>query len=60
MFDPSMEAQNTNILDKWILASTQSLLKFVNEEMDGMYILSAHDRRSQPNKTRIPSVHRRS
>ena len=35
-FDPSMEAQNTNILDKWILASTQSLLKFVNEEMNGM------------------------
>ncbi|EON96288.1 putative isoleucyl-trna synthetase protein [Phaeoacremonium minimum UCRPA7] len=34
-FDPSMEAQNTNILDKWILASTQSLLKFVNEEMNG-------------------------
>ncbi|KAK4042770.1 tRNA synthetases class I-domain-containing protein [Parachaetomium inaequale] len=32
-FDPSMESSNTNVMDKWILASCQSLLKFVNEEM---------------------------
>ncbi|PVI04071.1 hypothetical protein DM02DRAFT_611836 [Periconia macrospinosa] len=33
VFDPSAEKTNTNVLDKWILASCQSLLKFVNEEM---------------------------
>ncbi|KAK4670857.1 isoleucine--tRNA ligase [Podospora pseudoanserina] len=32
-FDPSMESSNTNVMDKWILASCQSLLKFVNKEM---------------------------
>jgi isoleucyl-tRNA synthetase len=32
-FEPSMEASNTNVMDRWILASCQSLLKFVNEEM---------------------------
>ncbi|KAF2635767.1 hypothetical protein P280DRAFT_553617 [Massarina eburnea CBS 473.64] len=32
-FDPEAEKKNTNVLDKWILASCQSLLKFVNEEM---------------------------
>lgn len=35
MFDPSMEATNTNVMDKWILASCQSLLQFVNQEMAG-------------------------
>ncbi|KAK0625988.1 tRNA synthetases class I-domain-containing protein [Immersiella caudata] len=33
LFDPSMESENTNVMDKWILASCQSLIKFVNEEM---------------------------
>ncbi|KAH8816299.1 tRNA synthetases class I-domain-containing protein [Xylogone sp. PMI_703] len=32
-FDPAAEATNTNVMDRWILASCQSLLKFVNEEM---------------------------
>ncbi|KAL2135807.1 hypothetical protein VTI74DRAFT_6873 [Chaetomium olivicolor] len=32
-FDPTMESSNENVMDKWILASCQSLLKFVNEEM---------------------------
>jgi isoleucyl-tRNA synthetase len=35
MFDPTVEATNTNVMDRWILASCQSLLKFVNEEMAG-------------------------
>ncbi|KAK5661024.1 hypothetical protein OQA88_12403 [Cercophora sp. LCS_1] len=35
LFDPTMESKNTNVMDKWILASCQSLLKFVNEEMKG-------------------------
>jgi isoleucyl-tRNA synthetase len=35
MWDPEAEATNTNVMDRWILASTQSLLKFVNEEMAG-------------------------
>lgn len=33
MFDPSTESTNTNVMDRWILASCQSLLKFVNDEM---------------------------
>ena len=33
VFDPASEATNTNVMDRWILASCQSLLKFVNEEM---------------------------
>ncbi|KAL4879354.1 tRNA synthetases class I-domain-containing protein [Aspergillus karnatakaensis] len=35
MWDPKAEATNTNVMDRWILASCQSLLKFVNEEMAG-------------------------
>lgn len=35
MFDPKAEATNTNVMDRWILASCQSLLKFVNVEMAG-------------------------
>lgn len=35
VFDPAAEATNTNVMDRWILASCQSLLKFVNEEMAG-------------------------
>lgn len=33
MFDPKAESSNENVMDRWILASCQSLLKFVNEEM---------------------------
>ena len=39
MFNPKTETENTNVMDQWILASCQSLLKFVNEEMSGEYIL---------------------
>ncbi|POR35000.1 Isoleucine--tRNA ligase, cytoplasmic [Tolypocladium paradoxum] len=35
MWDPGMESTNTNVMDRWILASCQSLLQFVNEEMGG-------------------------
>lgn len=40
VFDPKAGATNINVMDKWILASTQSLLKFVNEEMAGKLSLS--------------------
>ncbi|PGH06711.1 isoleucine-tRNA ligase [Polytolypa hystricis UAMH7299] len=33
VFDPAAGAANTNVMDRWILASCQSLLKFVNQEM---------------------------
>ena len=33
VFDPQSESDNTNVMDRWILASCQSLLKFTNEEM---------------------------
>ncbi|KAI9368437.1 tRNA synthetases class I-domain-containing protein [Aspergillus egyptiacus] len=35
VWDPKVESTNTNVMDRWILASCQSLLKFVNEEMAG-------------------------
>ena len=33
-FDPGMEKTNSNVLDRWILASCQSLLNFVDQEME--------------------------
>ncbi|KAL6854967.1 isoleucine--tRNA ligase [Amphichorda felina] len=33
MWDPDMESSNTNVMDRWVLASCQSLLEFVNNEM---------------------------
>ena len=32
-FDPKVDSSNKNVMDRWILASCQSLLKFVNKEM---------------------------
>lgn len=34
-FDPKAESDNSNVMDRWILASCQSLLKYVNDEMAG-------------------------
>ncbi|ORY63975.1 tRNA synthetases class I-domain-containing protein [Pseudomassariella vexata] len=31
--DPKLESTNKNVMDRWILASCQSLLQFVNQEM---------------------------
>ncbi|MCJ1435311.1 isoleucine--tRNA ligase [Xylographa pallens] len=33
MFDPTAGSSNENVMDRWILASCQSLLKFMNAEM---------------------------
>ena len=33
-FDPSSGPHNRNLMDRWILASCQSLLKFINQEME--------------------------
>jgi isoleucyl-tRNA synthetase len=41
IFDPASESTNTNVMDQWILASCQSLLKFVNEEMAGRLNISS-------------------
>ena len=36
MFDPELDQRNSrNVMDRWILASCQSLLQFVNQEMAG-------------------------
>jgi isoleucyl-tRNA synthetase len=43
MWDPSMEASNTNVMDRWILASCQSLIQFVNQEMEGKSALHNPD-----------------
>ena len=32
-FDPSVGPHNENVMDRWILASCQSLLRFINQEM---------------------------
>lgn len=37
MWDTTMESTNTNVMDKWILASCQSLLEYVNQEMSSEY-----------------------
>ena len=34
-FDPDMQRSNENVMDRWILAATQSLLQYVNQEMEG-------------------------
>ena len=33
VFDPEMQKSNENVMDKWILAATQSLLQYVSQEM---------------------------
>lgn len=35
VWNPDTENTNANVMDRWILASCQSLLQFVNEEMAG-------------------------
>jgi isoleucyl-tRNA synthetase len=35
VFDPEMQKSNENVMDRWILAATQSLLQYVNQEMAG-------------------------
>ena len=35
MFDPARDTRDANVMDRWILASCQSLLKFVDQEMLG-------------------------
>jgi len=35
VFDPKAESSNTNVMDRWVLAKTQSLLRYVNQEMAG-------------------------
>lgn len=35
LYDPSSGAQSVNVMDRWILASCQSLLAFIDEEMAG-------------------------
>lgn len=44
MWDPDMESENDNVMDRWILASCQSLLEFVNDEMKGMDDCSQQER----------------
>lgn len=33
-FNPDLEKTNENVMDRWILASTQSLIRYVNQEME--------------------------
>ncbi|WPH00029.1 isoleucine--trna ligase, cytoplasmic [Acrodontium crateriforme] len=34
VFDPAIQNTNENVMDRWILAATQSLLQYVNQEME--------------------------
>ena len=47
VFNPKSQASNSNLMDRWILASCQSLLTFVNQEMAGyrLYVLSINFQR---------------
>lgn len=33
-FDPELQKSNKNVMDRWVLAATQSLLQYVNKEME--------------------------
>lgn len=33
-FDPELQKSNHNVMDRWVLAATQSLLQYVNKEME--------------------------
>ncbi|KAF2163673.1 hypothetical protein M409DRAFT_25861 [Zasmidium cellare ATCC 36951] len=35
VFNPEMQKSNHNVMDRWVLAATQSLLQYVNQEMEG-------------------------
>ncbi|KAF2726025.1 isoleucyl-tRNA synthetase [Polychaeton citri CBS 116435] len=35
VWEAHMQGTNFNVMDRWILAATQSLLKYVNQEMEG-------------------------
>ena len=35
IYEPDMLKSNENVMDRWILAATQSLLQYVNQEMEG-------------------------
>lgn len=60
VFDPAAEATNTNVMDRWILASCQSLLKFVNEEMAGKYFVNNERKYCANCSFSLSSVHSRS
>lgn len=34
VFDPASQKTNHNIMDRWVLAATQSLIQYVNQEME--------------------------
>ena len=34
VFDPEIQRSNKNVMDRWVLAATQSLLQYVNAEME--------------------------
>ncbi|CAK3767963.1 probable isoleucyl-tRNA synthetase, cytoplasmic [Lecanosticta acicola] len=34
VFEPEMQKSNHNVMDRWVLAATQSLLQYVNQEME--------------------------
>jgi isoleucyl-tRNA synthetase len=34
IFDPNLQQSNHNVMDRWVLAATQSLLQYVNVEME--------------------------
>ena len=37
VYDPEVGKKTTNLMDRWILASTNSLIKFVRQEMTGVF-----------------------
>lgn len=48
MFDPKAESSSENVMDRWILASCQSLLQFVNQEMAAYRLYTVVPRLLEP------------
>lgn len=48
MFDPKSESDSENVMDRWILATCQSLLQFVNQEMAAYRLYTVVPRLLEP------------
>ena len=48
VFDPKAEASSENVMDRWILATCQSLLQFVNQEMAAYRLYTVVPRLLEP------------
>lgn len=57
MWSPEKQPLNSNVMDRWILASCQSLLQFVNDEMRGKQNLAFFSFSYSLTLNRISAIH---